>query len=147
MTPEQKTQAIEEIRQTKCRYFRFTDDKKWPELGEVFTRQVVFGGIEDELHHGRDVVVGLIRDGTAGVRTVHHGHNSEVEIVSADEARAITAFEDRGFRGTTLCMHGFGRYYEIYRREEGAWRIAECKIDRMTLVDDGPIKFNAEPEE
>jgi hypothetical protein len=92
------------------------------------------------------VVVGLIRDGTDGVKTVHHGHNSEVWIDGPDTARAITAFEDLGFRGTTLCMHGYGRYYETYRREDGAWRIAECKIDRLTVVDNGPVKFH-EPAE
>jgi hypothetical protein len=143
MTPEEKLLAMEEIRQTKCRYFRGTDDKDYKVLGEVFTRNVVFGGVEGELHTGRDVVVGLIRDGTEGVKTVHHGHNSEVTIISADEAKAMTSFEDLGFRGTTLCMHGYGRYYETYRREDGAWRIAECKIDRLTIVDNGPMKMNA----
>ena len=141
MTPVEELRAIEDIRQTKNRYFRFTDTKDWEQLATVFCRDVRFGG--EVLFEGADVVVGLIRDGTAGMRTVHHGHNSEVWIDSPDEAHAITAFEDLGFSPAgELAMHGYGRYEEIYRREEGAWRIWECRIERLTVVDKGPVRFN-----
>jgi hypothetical protein len=142
MTLIEELKAMEDIRQTKCRYLRFTDAKDWKNLDAVFCRKVRFGG--DEMYEGADVVVELIRKGTEGVRTVHHGHNSEVWIDSPDEARAITAFEDLGFNPAgELVMHGYGRYQEVYRREDGGWRIWECKIDRLTVVDKGPVRFNA----
>jgi hypothetical protein len=133
--------AIEEIRQTKCRYFRFTDTKDWDGLAKVFSRDCVFGGSRTR---GPEKIVEVIRNGTDGVKTVHHGHNSEVWIDSPDEARAITAFEDLGFAPSgELVMHGYGRYDELYRREDGAWRIADCRIERFAVVDNGPTAVRA----
>lgn len=140
MTPTQELKVIEDVRQTKARYFRFTDTKNWEELATVFCQKADFGGVEGPMFSGKDAIVGLIRDGTEGVTTVHHGHNHEVWVDSSDQARAITAFEDLGFSNRTqgLVMHGYGRYHETFRLEDGAWRIAECKIERRTVVDIKP---------
>jgi hypothetical protein len=142
MTPVEKLEAIEEIRQTKCRYLRCTDTKDWAGLRTVFCADASLG---DDLAmvQGADAVVEAIRQGTEGMTMVHHGHNSEVWIDSADTAHAISAFEDLGFNAAReLKMHGYGRYHETYRREDGAWKILECKVYRLTIVDNGPVSFH-----
>jgi hypothetical protein len=127
--------AIEEIRQTKNRYFRFTDTKDWSGLATVFCRDVAIG---DTGLSGAETLVNLIREATQGMRTVHRGFNSEVWVDSPDEARAKSAFEDLGFSPSgELVMHGYGAYDDTYRREDGAWRIASTKVHRFTLVDPG----------
>lgn len=137
MTTVEEMKVMEDVRQAKARYFRFTDTKDWVNLATVFCRDVNFGGMDGPMYRGVDKVVELIRDGTDRATTVHHGHNHEVSVDSPTEARAITAFEDLGFSKATgeLVMHGYGRYHEIYRFENGAWRIWECKITRQTVVD------------
>lgn len=130
---------IEDIRQLKARYFRFTDTKDWESLATVFCQDVVLGD-DTTAVKGRADVVGAIVSGTEGVTTVHHGHCHEVWVDSPDEARGIIAFEDLGYSKRTgeLVMHGYGHYHEKYRREDGAWRILESMIPRMAVVDKRP---------
>jgi len=139
MTEIEEFGIIEDIRQLKARYFRFTDTKDWSALAEVFCRDAVLG--DDTVSvEGRAAVVDIIEQGTAGVTTVHHGHCHEVWVDSPDAARGIIAFEDLGFSKRTgeIVMHGYGHYHETYRREDGAWRILESRIPRMAVVDRKP---------
>ena len=131
----------EEIRQLKARYFRFVDTKDWEGLATVFAREGVLGDENLTISaNGRQAVVDIIEDGTAGVTTVHHGHCHEVWVDSPDEARGVIAFEDLGFSKRTgeLMMHGYGRYYEKYIREDGDWRILESRIPRLGVLDRQP---------
>ena len=137
MTPLEELQVMEGVRQVKARYFRFTDAKDWEGLATVFCRNASLGGVDGPTFGGVKAIVDLIRHGTDRVTTVHHGHCHEVWVDSPDQAHGIIAFEDLGFSNKTdeLVMHGYGHYHEIYRREDGSWRIWECKIARRTVVD------------
>lgn len=139
MTEIEEFGIMEEVRQLKARYFRFTDTKDWDNLAQVFCRDAVLG--DDNVSvHGRDGVLNAIVTGTEGVTTVHHGHCHEVWVDGPGEARGIIAFEDLGFSKRTgeLVMHGYGHYHETYRIEDGAWRILESRIPRMAVVDRKP---------
>lgn len=139
MTETEELKIKEEIRQLKARYFRFTDTKDWENLAKVFCKDMVLGDDTTRVE-GRAAVVDIIEQGTAGVTTVHHGHCHEVWVDSPDEARGIIGFEDLGFskRNGELVMHGYGRYHEKYRREDGEWRILESMIPRMAVMDKRP---------
>jgi hypothetical protein len=139
MTDLEEFRSIEDIRQLKARYFRFTDTKDWDALATVFCEDAVLGDDTTSVS-GRDAVVDIIVRGTEGVTTVHHGHCHEVWIDAPDEAHGIIAFEDLGFskRSGELVMHGYGHYHETYRREDGAWRIRESMIPRMAVMDKRP---------
>lgn len=133
MSSLERLWAIEEIRQLKYRYFRFTDTKDWSGLETVFCRDIAIG--ETGLR-GAETLVALIRDATEGMRTVHRGFNSEVWIDSPDQARGASAFEDLGYSPSgELVMHGYGNYDDVYRREDGAWRIAATNVHRSTIID------------
>src|SRR5271170_7217357 len=140
MTPIEELTAMEGVRQVKARYFRFTDAKDWEGLATVFCRNASLGGVNGPMFGGVEAIVDLIRRGTEGVATIHQGHCHEVWVDSPDLARGIIAFEDLGFSDRTneVVMHGYGHYHEIYRHEDGAWRISECKIARRTVVDIKP---------
>lgn len=139
MTEVEELKIMDDVRQLKARYFRFTDTKDWGSLESVFTADIVLGDDSVSIA-GRDAVVSIIRSETEGVTTVHHGHCHEVWVDGPDSARGIIAFEDLGFSKRTgeIVMHGYGHYHETYRREDGAWRIAESRIPRMAVLDRKP---------
>ena len=74
--------AIEQIRQTKARYFRFIDTKDRDGLASVFSADAVLDHTDaemDEPVRGRDAIADFITGVLVGVTTVHHGHMAEVE--------------------------------------------------------------------
>lgn len=143
--------AMEDIRQLKCRYFRYMDTKNWSGLETVFTAGAVFDAREAfgtpdpsvsveasaaAVLRSRKMIVAAIQAGCSSSPTVHHGHCHEIEIIADAEARGVVAMEDRIWSedGARLILHGYGHYHEIYRREDGQWRIAETRITRLHLL-------------
>jgi hypothetical protein len=131
--------AMEEIRQTKARYFRFIDTKDRDGLASVFARDAVLdhtGAEMDEPVRGRDAIADFITGVLVGVTTVHHGHMAEVEITSPTTANAIFAMEDKLWwneGGPITTMHGYGHYHEEYVVEDGAWRISLNRLTRLRV--------------
>lgn len=144
--------AIEAIKQLKARYFRTLDARDLAGYAGVFTPEAridVRGSVSDSdgessiegfdadaVIIGGEVMAAFVARITVGVTTVHHGHMPEIEILSADNARAIWAFEDRIWfpDGSPFRMtHGFGHYHETYALRDGQWRIDSMRITRIHL--------------
>jgi SnoaL-like domain len=129
--------AIEAIKQTKARYFRFMDTKNRDGLASVFSRDAVLDHTDaemDEPVRGRDAIADFIIGVLNGVTTVHHGHMAEVDITSSTTAKAIFAMEDELWwevPGPVSWMHGYGHYHEDYVLEDGQWRIAVNRLTRL----------------
>ena len=144
----ERLQAIEEIRRLKARYFRYVDTKRWDRFADLFCADA-------ELHvpvnraeplRGAPAIAERVRRGLSEMITVHHGHEAEIEILSADRARAIWPLYDRLLTTTnelTVDPHapgfgpryeGVGHYAEEYARgEDGRWRIARSELRRLHL--------------
>jgi hypothetical protein len=135
--------SIEQIKQLKARYFRLLDTQQWTDWGEVFAEDGVMdvsddtGSRETGLVRGRDRIVKAVSGMLSGARTVHHGHTPEIEITDDDHASGIWAMRDtvdfapagespRGIRGA-------GWYHEEYEREDGIWRIASMRLERLRV--------------
>jgi hypothetical protein len=149
MTDIETLMAIEQIRQLKARYFRLMDTKQFESLREVFAADAVFD--PSEARHdpgpgavapdgpiltGVDEIVTFIAAALATIKSVHHGHTPEIEILSDTTARAIVPMEDRNLivsEGRTLQHHGFGHYHETYEKIDGAWRIKTSKLTRLRV--------------
>jgi hypothetical protein len=115
--------AIEDIRQTKARYFRCVDTKDWQglETGD-WTPPVVS---LPQLVEGRAAVITLIRRMVEAITTVHQGHLPEIDFTAPDSARAIWPMSDElRDRQGRLILAGRGHYHEIYRRTHEGWRRA-----------------------
>jgi hypothetical protein len=146
--------AIEAIKQLKARYFRCMDSKDWEGLAQVFAEDAVFdlrevNSVRDPLtevwdppfagdeavHRGRPAVLAMIRTAVSLLRTVHHGHMPEIELISPTSARGVWAMEDL-IRSATgqLLLHGFGHYHETYVRLPGGWAIQTTRITRLSVV-------------
>jgi hypothetical protein len=143
MDPLRRLEIIEAVRTTKARYFRFIDTKAWAEFPSLFVADVHVDVTDDMAAVGRDRERGLTvgRDRFArnveraleDVLTVHHGHMQEVEVVDDEHASAITAMFDRlQFRDGRV-QAGYGHYFEDYRLDDGAWRIARMTLRRTHI--------------
>jgi hypothetical protein len=147
---EQAALAIEEIKQLKSRYFHGIDEKDWKMLRETLTDDAVldFSG-EVELHVGHhgvesadDPADWVLAGGDAGAEkiaaivgeivSVHQGHDPQITITGADEARGLWSMYDCLDYGDEV-FHGYGYYEESYRRDEGRWRISKMKLTRLRV--------------
>jgi hypothetical protein len=141
---EQSPQAIEEIKQLKSRYFHGIDEKNWQLLRATLTDDAVldFSG-EVELHVGHhgvesaddpaDWILHGADEGTekiAAIVSTHQGHDPQITITAADEARGIWSMYDCLDYGEEV-FHGYGYYDEEYRRVGGRWRISYMKLSRL----------------
>jgi hypothetical protein len=130
---------IEAIKQLKARYFRLIDTKQWEAWGEVFATNVRLEIPEaDAVLEGRATVVENVRTMLGGASTVHHGHMPEIELTGPDSARGTWAMFDyvelsAGDDGVRAGLQGYGHYQEEYIREDGQWRIAKTRLERLRV--------------
>ena len=135
----QRLAAVEAIKQLKARYFRFLDTKQWEDWGLVFAADVVMEVPEAGMvNNGRAEVVEIVSAALEGARTVHHGHMPEIEITDAETAHGTWAMFDyvewpARADGTRVGLTGYGHYIEDYVREDGEWRIARTRLERLRV--------------
>lgn len=137
--------AIDAIRQLKARYFRLCDLMDLEGYLSVFTQDAVLvydldkpaSGSPRQLKlNGRAELAEFCRAcwGTEMLWSAHHGMTAEIEILSADEARAVWAMQDVvEMRETDY--HGFGHYHETYRRTDGKWQIRSLHLTRTRVIE------------
>jgi hypothetical protein len=110
------------------------DTKRWDEMRSVFAREATLTDEDSQSHwKTRDgIVAGLASVLAPPVRTFHHGHMPEIEVLSDSEARGVWAMND-WVDTPTFTLDGQGHYHERYVFEDGAWRIAETRISRLRV--------------
>jgi hypothetical protein len=136
----EKLQAIEDIRNLKARYFRFMDTKQWDLLAGLFTAdmQVLSPGGGVWLNGGAAFAASL-RNSLEHSVSVHQGLTAEIEIIDAENAKAIWAMQDiiewkdRHPREGWKSIVGRGHYHDTYRKTDGNWRIATLSLTRLRL--------------
>ena len=138
LNPTQRLADIEAIKQLKARYFRLMDTKQWDDWGMVFMADVVMEVPEvGMVNNGRDEVVQTVSSALAQARSAHHGHMPEIEITGPDTARGIWAMFDfvqwENASGDPVGLKGFGHYHEEYVRDDGEWRIAHIRLERLRV--------------
>lgn len=129
---------IEAIKQLKARYFRLMDLKEWDEWGMVFATDCVMEVPEaDMVNRGRQQIVAAVSSALVGARTCHHGHMPEIEVTGDGTARGVWAMFDYvewdEQDGARVGLQGYGHYHEEYEREDGEWRIARIRLERLRI--------------
>ncbi len=129
---------IEAIKQLKARYFRLMDTKQWDDWGMVFATDCIMEVPEAEMvNTGRAEIVTNVSGALVGARTCHHGHMPEIEITGDGTARGIWAMFDYvewdEQDGARVGLQGYGHYREEYKREDGQWRIARTRLERLRI--------------
>lgn len=138
--------AIEEIKQTKARYYRAMDTKDWDLFAAQFSPNAVMDArsevrSERGLAKGPAEIAAFIQSVVGHVTTVHHGHMPEIEITSPTTATAVFAMEDHlwwpeGHERRTL--HGYGHYHEAFEKVDGRWLILTTSLSRLRVDEDPP---------
>lgn len=130
---------IEAIKQLKARYFRAIDTKQWDDFGDVFTVDARLEVPEvDMVVDGRADIVAAVSGALTRATTVHHGHMPEIDVSGADTATGTWAMFDyvewpAPEGGDRVGLQGYGHYREEYRREDGRWRIARSRLERLRV--------------
>jgi hypothetical protein len=127
---------IEAIKKLKARYFRLMDTHNWAEFGDVFTRDAVMGGGDQQVT-GRSAIVEFIARACDGVRSAHQGFLPEIELLGTGQASGVWAMSDYfEVRGTEplVGFEGFGHYEDRYALEDGAWRISASRLTRIKII-------------
>lgn len=139
MTEIERLIALEEIKSLKAKYFRAVDTKDWESYRSVFSEDLHFD-LSDDLpglvEIGADKLIEFSKKSLTGCVSVHHGHCPEIEISSETEASGIWAMEDMLQWGPdsiypNQTIHGYGHYFETYRKIDGAWKIVKVKLSRL----------------
>ena len=131
------------IQMLKARYFRLMDTKKWREMRELFTDDMVFfhdrvpGKTDSEpASRSGDEFIANLSVLLASALTIHQGHMPEIEILDEKHARGVWAMFDH-VEGTSdgRSFQGLGHYHERYEKgDDGRWRIKELRLTRLRLV-------------
>ena len=131
---------IEQIKQTKARYFRFLDAKQWADWRTCFTADLQFYLRQDTepVASSADEFVAYVSKLLAGTVTVHHGHMPEIELTSAMTATGIWAMFDWVDWTKTATpertFQGYGHYIEEYEKgDDGQWRIKRLRLTRLRV--------------
>jgi DNA modification methylase len=140
MNALERLQAIEDIRNLKARYFRLMDTKQWEQFATLFTpdMQVISPNGKVWLSGG-DAFASSIRHSLEHSVSVHQGFTAEIDIIDAENAKAIWSMQDvieweHGHpREGWKSLLGRGHYYDTYRRTDGSWRIATLCLIRLRL--------------
>lgn len=146
MTPVDRLLAIEEIRNLKAEYFRCVDGQQWEKLVTLFAdgaetdmRAAVEPYNPDLLSHDPAAFVKNTAYVFTGVKTAHFGSMPQIRIVSETEATGSWTMEDILWVSEdspvlpTGRHQGWGHYEDRYRKVDGQWRFAACKLTRIHL--------------
>jgi hypothetical protein len=138
MTAVDELLAIEQIKALKSRYFRCVDLKLFDEWRTCFSDDAQLHASSTLPDGGVDGFVAAVACMLEGVRTIHHGHNHEIEITSPTTARGTWALQDYvewpAADGRRVGFTGYGFYSEEYRKESGGWKICWMRL-RYVRVD------------
>lgn len=122
-----RLEALEEIRLLKHRYLNACDLKDVEVIRQCFAEGEVlidYGPLG--IFHDRDRFVALYQELAckSSVVDLHHGSNSEIELVSVTEAKgrwALCYFNIDSASGVTRQLGGF--YQDRYRLTDSGWKI------------------------
>jgi SnoaL-like domain len=134
----------EAIRELKARYLRLADAHEWDAWREVFTDDLHVEFMDGAPFEGADNFVAFIRDLNKDLYTVHHGHNSELTLDGPTDAHGTWAFADYTEQpphpktGERISVTRYGRYYETYRKVDGAWKIASMRLTYRAVAPPRP---------
>ena len=143
-----KLQAAEEIRKLKARYAAVCDTGYSPDrMVPLFTKDAVWDGGKFGRHVGIDAIYAFF-DGVSRdiVWALHYMIAPIVEVDDDLESatgswylwQPCTVVAPEGPRAVWLT----GTYADRYRKEDGAWRFSEVKLDCQTIspIDEGWVR-------
>lgn len=138
MSPANPLWEIEAIKQLKARYFRFMDQRDWAGLALTMTDDIVFDHPTIGRHVSRAVALAALQSRLTKLAfTAHHGSMPEIELHGSTEASGIWSLHScviphaKPGEPAPGPIHGYGRYFDTYRLEDGQWRISTLRLEHL----------------
>ena len=123
----ERLEAAERAREATWRYATAVDTVDFALLADAFTADAVLTTSKGS-RHGRETVVDYYRTALASpVDRRHFLVNQTVDVAGPDEATVTSSFVYT-YAGADTSILGWGRYVDVVRVEDGAWRIASKTI-------------------
>ena len=135
----QQLSDLEDIKVLKHRYFRGSDTADMALLDSLFTEDVeveYLGGNYRVALKGRAAMIEFLANSFhSRSMAMHHGHMPEIEFTGPDSAEGIWYLEDI-FIDFNREDHTSGSaiYRDVYRREDGVWKMAVTVYQRIMEV-------------
>ncbi len=132
----QELSDMEDIRTLKYRYFRGIDTADMAVLEGLFTDDITVnyrGGTYRVAFSGKAQMMEFLASSFhSGGLAMHMGHMPEITLTGADSAEGVWSLQDV-FINLELGTNHFGTaiYRDVYRRENGCWKIAKTEYDRV----------------
>lgn len=120
----------EAVKKAMYRYYRCLDFKRFEELVDCFTEDVVADyGMPGWSARGREALVEFLvtNESREDYRVSHSSHNEEVEIVDGTTARGYFKLHDWVVMGGATAMRGYGLYDMEFQKSD-QWRIRNLKL-------------------
>jgi hypothetical protein len=138
-----KCKDLNLIRQSKAQYCRFVDSKEWEAFGRLLVPDAKVrivdpaGATIAAFDRSADFVRSAMDFIGAG-QSIHQIHNEEFEPISDDEVSAIWSMEDyivfpNAHPGALTSVHGYGHYFETWRKNRDKWQITSLELKRSIL--------------
>lgn len=147
MTPS--FEVAQAIAHAKAKYCRLVDTQQWHLLSEVVLPDFDFKIVEDGTvvnrggvdidFQGREPWIAHFSEVFKGKQSHHMVGPAELDEVSADQVNAKFAVQyyvaEKG-ADPRMRMAGGGHYHEVFKRVDGAWFLAQCRIEETYLTVD-----------
>lgn len=138
LTKLQTLLEIEEIKNLRLRYAQYLDGNRIDEMHEVFTKDATVKVTVGQMNGLDEIKMGLKqaykdfdRDGRGFYPFMHATVNHNVRLLGTNEARGtcyLIDFETASKVDPNPLLL-LGLYSDIYRREDGKWRISSSVLD------------------
>jgi ketosteroid isomerase-like protein len=119
---------IEAIKNLKARYWRSVDLQQWENLADCYTEDVVFDDAHFGRMEGRSYIVKVLKRAMRNIKTIHQGHNPEIEVLDDTTARGRWTLNDRVETPDGVVMAGYGIYEDDYVKLGDSWKIRSSKL-------------------
>jgi len=139
LTDLERLLALEELRTLRGRYWRYVDTKRWTEFGELYAPDGSFSDkVSDFFCETREGIVAAVSGALEGVTSIHHGQQSELEVLSADRARGIWSMSDillypPESDSPYSILRGWGHYVDEYVKIDGRWLFQRVDLYRLRV--------------
>ena len=126
--------AIEDICALKARYFRCMDERDWDGLAATMAPDLAFEHPTIGRHASAAAALEAVKERLCSLAfTVHQGGMPEIDVHSSEQASGIWSLHSvvmpqGAAGGRPALIHGYGRYFDEYRRIDGEWRISGLRL-------------------
>lgn len=147
MTPS--PEAAQAIAHTKAKYCRLLDTQQWHLFDEIVLPDFKFRMVEDGTVVNRDGVdidfqarepwIAHFSELFKGKQSHHLVGPAELDEVSAGQVNAkfaVQYYVTEKEISPKWRMTGGGHYHEVYKRVDGAWFLAQCRIEETYFTID-----------